>query len=148
MGRRFRGARSVSGRLWFRPRDYWEFQLSSGRLKEPEELGHGDIVRTTASASWLKHDGDNFHCRDSGVRYEQRRRRESRSASVWRPRSASASYSTVTAAWSFVEVETGVLIDDHSVGHEVKDRESRRSHWARSASCRAGRSSRPASAPR
>ena len=33
---------SYSARLWFRPRDEWEFQFSSGRLKNPEELGHGD----------------------------------------------------------------------------------------------------------
>ena len=30
---------SYSGRLWFRPRTEWEFQFSSGRLKEPEALG-------------------------------------------------------------------------------------------------------------
>ena len=51
---------SFSGRLWFRPVEEWEFQFSSGRLKEPEELGHGDIVRTTGSAAWLKQNGGNF----------------------------------------------------------------------------------------
>jgi hypothetical protein len=51
---------SYSGRLWYRPRNEWEFQFSAGRLNEPEELGHGDIIRTTASASWLKQDGANF----------------------------------------------------------------------------------------
>ncbi|PYQ69418.1 MAG: hypothetical protein DMG01_29205, partial [Acidobacteria bacterium] len=29
---------SVSGRVWYRPSDEWEFQASSGRLKTPEEL--------------------------------------------------------------------------------------------------------------
>ena len=49
---------SYAARIWLRPRQEWELQLSSGRLKDPEELGHGDIVRTTASASWLKQKGE------------------------------------------------------------------------------------------
>lgn len=44
---------SVSGRLWFRPSAVWEFQVSSGRLVEPEQLHPGNVVRTTASASYL-----------------------------------------------------------------------------------------------
>ena len=51
---------SYSGRVWYRLRERWEFQVSSAFLKEPEELDHGDIVRTTASASWLKQDGRNL----------------------------------------------------------------------------------------
>src|SRR4029077_17080545 len=34
---------SFSGRLWYRPNDEWEFQASSGRLKEPEQLDPGNI---------------------------------------------------------------------------------------------------------
>jgi hypothetical protein len=46
---------SFSGRLWFRPTSEWEFQVSSGRLKEPEELEPGhDVVRSTASAAWTR----------------------------------------------------------------------------------------------
>jgi hypothetical protein len=45
---------SYSGRVWFRPNDEWEFQASSGRLKDPEELEPGNIVRSTASASWTR----------------------------------------------------------------------------------------------
>ena len=51
---------SFAARIWLRPREEWELQLSSGWLTAPEELGHGDIVRTTASASWLKQSGENF----------------------------------------------------------------------------------------
>jgi hypothetical protein len=51
---------SIAGRAWYKPNDQWEFQLSSARLKEPEALEHGDIVRTTASAAWFKKTGDNF----------------------------------------------------------------------------------------
>jgi hypothetical protein len=45
---------SVSGRLWYKPSDRWEFQVSSGRLVDPEQLEPGNIIRTTASASWMK----------------------------------------------------------------------------------------------
>jgi hypothetical protein len=51
---------SVSARLWFRPTDRWEFQISSGHLTRPEALEPGDIERTTASASWFARDGDDF----------------------------------------------------------------------------------------
>jgi hypothetical protein len=44
---------SVSGRVWFRPTERWEFQVSTGHLIHPEELEPGDIQRTTASASWF-----------------------------------------------------------------------------------------------
>ena len=50
---------SVSGRVWFRPNDDWEFQASTGFLKHPEELEPGNVVRTTFSGSWFKkHDMD------------------------------------------------------------------------------------------
>jgi hypothetical protein len=48
---------SFSGRLWYRPTDEWELQVSSGRLKHPEELEPGNIVRSTASASWTRLNG-------------------------------------------------------------------------------------------
>lgn len=48
---------SFSGRLWYRPTDEWELQVSSGRLKEPEALEPGNIVRSTASASWTQQNG-------------------------------------------------------------------------------------------
>jgi hypothetical protein len=48
---------SFSGRVWFRPNDEWELQASSGRLISPEALEPGNIVRSTASASWTGHNG-------------------------------------------------------------------------------------------
>jgi hypothetical protein len=51
---------SVSGRVWFKPTDRWEFQVSTGHLVEPEELEPGNVQRSTASASWIKRDGTNF----------------------------------------------------------------------------------------
>jgi hypothetical protein len=51
---------SVSARLWFRPTNSWEFQASTGHLKNPEALEPGNVQRTTASASWFRRDGDDF----------------------------------------------------------------------------------------
>ena len=51
---------SVSGRVWYKPDDRWEFQVSTAHLVEPEELSEGNIQRTTASASWMNGDDTNF----------------------------------------------------------------------------------------
>jgi hypothetical protein len=48
---------SFSGRVWYKPNDEWELQASSGRLKSPEELEPGNIVRSTASLSWTRKHG-------------------------------------------------------------------------------------------
>ena len=48
---------SFSGRLWYRPNDEWELQASTGRLKEPEQLEPGNIVRSTVSAAWTRKNG-------------------------------------------------------------------------------------------
>ncbi|HEX6463927.1 MAG TPA: hypothetical protein VFZ98_05725 [Vicinamibacterales bacterium] len=50
---------SVSVRVWYRPTPDWEFQVSSGHLVSPEELEPGhNVVRTTASGSWTRKNGD------------------------------------------------------------------------------------------
>ncbi len=51
---------SVATRLWFRPNDRWEFQASTGRLKDPEELEPGIVQRTTVSGSWFKRNDVDF----------------------------------------------------------------------------------------
>lgn len=51
---------SLSGRLWYRPTSTWEFQVSSGRLQDPEVLEPGNVVRTTASAQWTRARGDDL----------------------------------------------------------------------------------------
>jgi hypothetical protein len=51
---------SVSGRLWYKPTDRWEFQVSTGHLKHPEELDPDDTQRTTASGSWMHRAGADF----------------------------------------------------------------------------------------
>ena len=51
---------SVAARVWFRPTKEWELQVSTGYLRQPEELEPGNIERTTASASWYRTDGTGF----------------------------------------------------------------------------------------
>jgi hypothetical protein len=48
---------SFSGRVWYKPNDEWELQASSGRLKNPEQLEPGDVVRSTLSAAWTRKNG-------------------------------------------------------------------------------------------
>jgi hypothetical protein len=51
---------SFAGRVWFRPAPEWEMQVSSGYLREPEELIEGNATRTTASVSWFRTSGASF----------------------------------------------------------------------------------------
>jgi hypothetical protein len=46
--------------VWFRPTPTWEVQVSSGYLREPEELIEGNATRTTTSISWFRTGGDAF----------------------------------------------------------------------------------------
>jgi hypothetical protein len=110
---------SFAGRIWFRPRPEWELQLSSGRLKQPEELGHGDIVRTTASASWLKHSGENFTAATAA--YGMNNGEDvNRASFVLEATRRSGRYSAF-GRLEYVEVETATLLADDSLGHEEKD---------------------------
>jgi len=51
---------SFSGRLWYRPNGEWEVQASTGRLKDPEQLEPGTIVRSTVSGAWTRMSGGSF----------------------------------------------------------------------------------------
>ena len=110
---------SYSGRVWFRPNDAWEFQASSARLKEPEALEEGDIVRSTASASWLKRDADDFFAVTAafGVNNGEE---ATRNAFLFEATRRQGGYSTY-GRFERVEVETGTLLDDHALGHAEKD---------------------------
>ena len=57
---------SFSGRVWFKPNEEWEVQASSGRLKNPEELEPGNIVRSTVSGSWMRRNGQTFSAVTAG----------------------------------------------------------------------------------
>ena len=110
---------SYAGRLWFRPREQWEFQVSSARLKNPEELGHGIIVRTTASSSWLKRDGDNFTAVTAA--YGVNNGEDVNRGSVLIEATKRVGLFSPYGRMELVDVETGVLLEDHSVEHSVKD---------------------------
>ena len=110
---------SFSGRLWFRPVEDWEFQFSSGRLKEPEELGHGDIVRTTGSAAWLKRNGENFTAVTAA--YGVNNGEDVTRGAVLLEATKRAGVYTAYGRLEFVEVETGVLLADPSLEHDAKD---------------------------
>ena len=111
---------SFAGRLWFRPGEEWEFQVSSARLESPEELGHGNIVRTTASGAWMTRSGDNFTAVTAafGVNTGEDTSRRSLLLEATKRFGTFSPYGRL----EFVEVETGVLADSHSIGHDVKDR--------------------------
>jgi hypothetical protein len=51
---------SVSGRLWYRPNDHWELQVSTGHLRHPEALDPANVQRTTATGSWMTRNGSDF----------------------------------------------------------------------------------------
>ena len=57
---------SYAGRVWFKPGPTWAFQVSSGKLTEPEELVPGNAVRTTASGSWFRQDDAGFRAVTAG----------------------------------------------------------------------------------
>jgi len=63
---------SVSGRVWFRPNDAWEFQASTGFLRHPEELEPGNLVRTTFSGSWFKRRETDFTAITAGYGVNQK----------------------------------------------------------------------------
>jgi hypothetical protein len=110
---------SYSGRVWFRPTDEWELQMSSGRLKEPEALEEGNIVRTTASASWLKHDGDDFVAVTGA--YGLNNTEDANRGALLVEATKRAGRFTSYGRFEVVEVETGTLLDDHALGHAAKD---------------------------
>ena len=110
---------SYAGRVWFRPRAEWEFQASAARLIDPEAFGHGNIVRSTASASWLKRERDDFTAITVayGVNNGEDANRHSVLAEATRRIGSFSPYGRL----EFVEVETGLVLDDHSIAHSVKD---------------------------
>ena len=57
---------SAAGRVWFRPSAEWALQVSTGLLRDPEELEPGDVRRTTASAAWTRTRASGFVAVTSG----------------------------------------------------------------------------------
>jgi hypothetical protein len=100
---------SVSGRVWYKPAPQWEFQVSSGRLVEPEELESGNVIRTTASAAWTSRAGSDFTAVTAayGVNASSHGRRSAALFEATRRRSALSVYGRA----ELVQVESAVLLD-------------------------------------
>lgn len=111
---------SVAGRVWFRPSAGWEAQVSTGYLREPEELTPGNAVRTTASLAWFEEDGPNF--RAFSVGYGVNAAHDELRHGVFGEYSIEKGPNGLTGRVEFQQVETAVLltgeIPDHDHGAE------------------------------
>jgi len=101
---------SVAGRVWFRPTPEWEVQVSTGHLKEPEELEPGNLQRTTASASW-------FRQQDTGLKavtvgYGINAAHGERRHGVFGEFTIERDANSLFGRAEFQQVETGLLLTD------------------------------------
>lgn len=110
---------SISGRVWFRPTSTWEFQVSTGHLKNPEELEPGNIQRTTTSASWLKRDGDDYTAVGAG--YGVNDTDHGRRHAVFGEITKHAGLNSLFARTEVLQVETAALRRDNLVGEHRRD---------------------------
>ena len=110
---------SVSGRVWFRPTDRWEFQVSTGHLKNPEELEPGNIQRTTTSASWFKRDGDDYTAITAG--YGVNAADHGRRHAIFGEITKHFGPNSLSARTEVLQVETAVLLGSSLVGYYGRD---------------------------
>jgi hypothetical protein len=105
---------SLSGRIWYKPSPVWEFQVSSGRLVEPEQLEPGNVIRTTASASWMRREAPDVSAVTVayGVNAAHGTRRLALLAEGTRRRGSN----TLFGRMEVRQLETGVLLADTSTG--------------------------------
>lgn len=111
---------SVSARLWYKPAPDWELQVSTGHLRDPEELEPGTVQRTTASAAWMKQKGIDIDAITLGYGVNDREHgtRQAFFAEATRRRGATAAY----GRFEFLQVETSALLGA-SIDHgSAKDR--------------------------
>ena len=105
---------SVAGRVWYKPSDRWEFQVSTGHLVEPEELSHGNVQRTTASGSWIRKNGDNFTALTAG--WGANAAHETVRHAVFGELTRRLGPLAVFGRAELVQVETEVLLGGHGHG--------------------------------
>jgi hypothetical protein len=101
---------SVSGRVWYRPAERWEVQVSTGHLVEPEALEPGNIQRTTASASWFKTAGSDFSAATIG--FGVNASHDANRQAVFGEFTRHAGRNSVFGRAESVQVETSLLIND------------------------------------
>ena len=113
---------SFSGRVWYRPNDEWELQASSGRLKNPEELEPGEVVRSTLSAAWTRKNGQAISAVTAGF---GRNNTDHGSRNAFFVEGARhLDMNTVYGRFEAVQVETGLLQSDtvlNGAAADVKD---------------------------
>jgi hypothetical protein len=103
---------SVSGRIWFKPNANWDLQVSTGHLKDPEELEPGNIQRTTTSVAWMNRGGDDFTAFTFGygVNASDHGRRHAAFAEGTRHVGMTSMFGRV----ELVQVETALLLGGHA----------------------------------
>ena len=99
---------SVSGRVWYRPTEQWEFQVSSGHLTHPEELEPGNIQRTTASVSWLARKEADFTAATAG--YGVNATDDGNRQAVFGELTRHAGWNSIFCRVDIVQVETELLL--------------------------------------
>ncbi len=101
---------SVSGRVWYRPAERWEFQVSTGHLVEPEVLEPGNIERTTASASWFTSAGNDFS--SATVGYGVNASHDANRQALFGEFTRHVGRNAVFGRAEAVQVETSLLVND------------------------------------
>jgi hypothetical protein len=107
---------SVAGRVWFRPAAEWEAQVSTGVLRDAEELIPGDSHRTTASIAWLRKSDQGFKAVTVG--YGVNSGHGERRHGAFGEGTIERGATSVFGRLELQQVETGVLLtgevpDDH-----------------------------------
>lgn len=110
---------SVSGRVWFRPTDRWELQVSTGHLKDPEELEPGSVQRTTTSASWFRRDGDDYTAVAAG--YGVNAADHGRRHALFGEIAKHFGLNSLFARTEVLHAETAPLLGDNQVDNERRD---------------------------
>jgi hypothetical protein len=99
---------SVAGRVWFRPKEGWEAQVSTGHLRDAEELTPGEAHRTTASLSWFKQRDQDFQAVTVG--YGVNSAHGERRHGVFGEATMERGANSVFGRLELQQVETGVLL--------------------------------------
>jgi hypothetical protein len=101
---------SISGRVWYRPTSQWEFQVSTGHLRHPEQLEPGNIERTTASGSWWVRNGRDFTAVTVG--YGVNATDDGRRHAVFGEATRHVGDSSLFGRLEVLQVETDLLLTD------------------------------------
>ncbi len=101
---------SYSARLWIKPAERWEFQVSTGHLTDPEALEEGNVQRTTTSGSWFAQDGSDYTAVTAGygINVTEHGNRQAGFLEATHRRGATALFGRAEV----LQVETALLLQD------------------------------------